>query len=68
MLDDFVAWARQVEGVFRRLVVVPERVNEALDPRWAVIAPYRTTTVAPATVAIEVRLTNLGPEPARTRS
>ncbi len=64
MLDDFVAWARQVEGVFRRLVVVPERVNEALDPRWAVIAPYRTTTVAPATVAIEVRLTNLGPEPA----
>lgn len=67
MLDDFVAWARRVEGVFRRLVVVPERVNEALDPRWAVIAPYRTTTPAPATVAVEVRLTNLGPEPAEAR-
>ncbi|MBA3235822.1 MAG: MBL fold metallo-hydrolase, partial [Chloroflexi bacterium] len=64
MLDDFVAWARTVEGVFRRLMVVPELVDEALDPRWAVIAPYRTTTTAPASVRLEVRLTNLRPEPA----
>ncbi len=64
MLDDFIAWARRVEGVFRRMVVVPERVNEALDPRWAVIAPYRTTTPAGTTVAVDVAVTNLGPEAA----
>lgn len=64
MLDDFIAWARRVEGVFRRLVVVPERVDEALDPRWTVIAPYRTTTLPGRPVELAVRITNLGPEAA----
>ena len=42
MLEDFHAWARQLEGVFRTLVVVPSEVNFALDPNFATLYPYRS--------------------------
>jgi hypothetical protein len=64
MLDDFLAWARQLEVAFRRLAVVPERIDEALDPRFAVFRPYRSAAAPGRQLALDLRVTNLGPEPA----
>ena len=61
MLDDFLAWSRQLEGVFTRLCAVPERVNEALDPDFVVCFPYLSTLGPGDTLALEVRVTNHGP-------
>jgi glyoxylase-like metal-dependent hydrolase (beta-lactamase superfamily II) len=65
ILDDFLAWARQLEVAFKRLAVVPERIDEALDPRFAVLRPYRSASAPGGRVELELRVTNLGPEPAR---
>jgi glyoxylase-like metal-dependent hydrolase (beta-lactamase superfamily II) len=61
MLDDFLAWARQLEDVFVRLCAVPERVNEALDPDVVVCFPYLAAGTPGAEHALEVRVTNHGP-------
>lgn len=61
MLDEFLVWARQLEGLFTRLCVVPERVNEALDPDFAVCFPYLQTVVAGSTFELELRITNHAP-------
>jgi glyoxylase-like metal-dependent hydrolase (beta-lactamase superfamily II) len=61
MLDDFLAWARRLEGAFLRLCPVPERVNEALDPDFVVVFPYHTTAAPGTTMDLEVRFTNHGP-------
>ena len=63
ILDDFLAWARQLEVAFKRLAVVPERIDEALDPRFAVFRPYRSAATRGEQLAMELRVTNLGPEP-----
>jgi hypothetical protein len=63
MLDDFLAWARQLEGAFTRLCAVPERVNEALDPDFVVCFPYLSSIRAGATLELEVRVTEHGPRP-----
>jgi glyoxylase-like metal-dependent hydrolase (beta-lactamase superfamily II) len=62
-LDDFVAWARELELVVRRLVLVPGLEDEALDPYVARVDPYRATVVAGDAVAIDVIVTNHGPVP-----
>jgi glyoxylase-like metal-dependent hydrolase (beta-lactamase superfamily II) len=67
MLDDFLAWARQLEGVFVRLCAVPERVNEALDPDFVHCFPYRSTVAPGGRVRLEVRVTNHGPGPRAAR-
>jgi glyoxylase-like metal-dependent hydrolase (beta-lactamase superfamily II) len=64
VLDDFLAWARQLELAFTRLAAVPERIDEALDPRFAVFRPYRSAAASGGELALELRVTNLGPEPA----
>ncbi|CAN5835166.1 hypothetical protein BH23CHL8_BH23CHL8_11630 [soil metagenome] len=61
MLDDFLAWARQLEGAFTRLCAVPERVNEALDPDFVLCRPYLSRVVAGATLDVAVEVTNHGP-------
>jgi hypothetical protein len=67
MLDDFLAWARQLEGVFTRLCAVPERVNEALDPDFVVCFPYLSTVEPGDPLALEVRVTNHGPSAEEAR-
>jgi hypothetical protein len=64
ILDDFLVWARQLEVAFRRLAIVPERIDEALDPRFAVFRPYRSAAAPGRQLDLELRVTNLGPEPA----
>ena len=68
MLDDFLAWARQLEGVFTRLCAVPERVNEALDPDFVVCFPYLSPDVTAGRAARASRscVTNHGSAAART--
>lgn len=58
MLDDFLAWARQLEGAFTRLCAVPELVNEALDPDFAVCFPYLQAIRPGAEFRLELRVTN----------
>jgi hypothetical protein len=58
MLDDFLVWARQLEGAFTRLCAVPERVNEALDPDFVVCFPYLRTVRAGEQFQLDVRVTN----------
>ncbi len=62
-LDDFVAWARELELVVGRLAPVPGLEDEALDPYVARVDPYRATVVAGQSVAIDVIVTNHGPVP-----
>lgn len=61
MLDDFLVWARQLEGAFTRLVAVPELVDEALDPDFVVCFPYLQGARPGEAIALDVRVTNLGP-------
>jgi glyoxylase-like metal-dependent hydrolase (beta-lactamase superfamily II) len=61
MLDDFLAWARELEGAFTRLCVVPERVNEALDPDFVVCFPYLSSATPGARIDLDVQVTNHGP-------
>jgi glyoxylase-like metal-dependent hydrolase (beta-lactamase superfamily II) len=62
-LDDFVAWARELELVVGRLAPVPGLEDEALDPYVARADPYRASVVAGGQVAIDVLVTNHGPVP-----
>jgi glyoxylase-like metal-dependent hydrolase (beta-lactamase superfamily II) len=61
MLDDFLGWARQLEGAFTRLCAVPERVNEALDPDFVLCRPYLSRAAPGATLDLAVEVTNHGP-------
>jgi glyoxylase-like metal-dependent hydrolase (beta-lactamase superfamily II) len=62
MLDEFLGWARQLEGAFTRLCAVPERVNEALDPDFVVCFPYLSKVGAGAVLELEIRVTEHGPQ------
>jgi glyoxylase-like metal-dependent hydrolase (beta-lactamase superfamily II) len=68
MLEDFHAWARQLEGVFVRLVAVPAEVNFALDPNFATLYPYRSTPKPGQAVELELRVTNHGARAAAARA
>lgn len=57
-LDDFVAWARELELVFARLTPVPGMENEALDPYVARFDPYRATATAGGVVRMRVIIRN----------
>jgi glyoxylase-like metal-dependent hydrolase (beta-lactamase superfamily II) len=60
-LDDFVAWARQLELVIGRLVPVPGLEDEALDPYIARFDPYRASVVAGGRIEVVVIVRNHGP-------
>jgi hypothetical protein len=68
MLEDFHAWARQIEGVFRTLVAVPAEVNFALDPNFAILYPYRNPARPGDRLPIELRVTNHGTADAIARA
>lgn len=60
-LDEFVAWARQLEFVIGRLVPVPGLEDEALDPYVARFDPYRARAVAGDRVEAAIVVRNHGP-------
>ncbi len=60
-LDDFVAWARELELVVGRLAPVPGLEDEALDPYVARIDPYRATVRVGEAATVQVIVTNHGP-------
>jgi len=65
LLDDFIGWAQQIEGVFKRLCVVPELVNESLDPDFAVCFPYLQRVGPGDSFDLDVQVTNHAPETRR---
>ena len=68
-LDDFVAWARELELVVARLAPVPGLEDEALDPYLVRFDPYRAVVVAGSTHRTTVIVTNHAatPRPASIR-
>jgi glyoxylase-like metal-dependent hydrolase (beta-lactamase superfamily II) len=60
-LDDFVAWARDLELVFSRLTPVPGMENEALDPYVARFDPYRAEVRAGGLTRVRVVIRNHAP-------
>lgn len=65
-LDEFVAWARELELVVGRLSPVPGLEDEALDPYVARFDPYRATVNGGATVTTQVIVRNHASEPRET--
>ena len=59
-LDEFVAWARELELVVARLAPVPGLEDEALDPYVVRFDPYRATLSAGGTVETAVIVRNHG--------
>jgi glyoxylase-like metal-dependent hydrolase (beta-lactamase superfamily II) len=57
-LDGFIAWARELELAFGRLVPVPGLENEALDPYPAWFDPYRVAIAPGASVPVKVFVRN----------
>jgi glyoxylase-like metal-dependent hydrolase (beta-lactamase superfamily II) len=68
MLEDFHAWAKHLEGVFATLVAVPAEVNFALDPNFATLYPYRSSTKPGEGLVLELRVTNHGARAADARA
>ena len=62
-LDDFVAWARELELVLSRLTAVPGLENEALDPYVARFDPYRAEARAGGLLRTRVIVRNHGSTP-----
>jgi glyoxylase-like metal-dependent hydrolase (beta-lactamase superfamily II) len=60
-LDEFIAWARQLELIQQRLAPAPDLVDEALDPYIARFDPYRASVGAGGTLATRVIVTNHAP-------
>jgi glyoxylase-like metal-dependent hydrolase (beta-lactamase superfamily II) len=68
MLDDFHGWAKELDGVFVKLVAVPAEVNFALDPNFATLYPYRSPARPGQALPLELRVTNHGARPAEARA
>jgi glyoxylase-like metal-dependent hydrolase (beta-lactamase superfamily II) len=68
ILDDFIAWARDLSDAFAKVVAVPSEVNFALDPNWATLYPYRSTVKPGERALLELRVTNHGPREAFLRA
>ncbi|MEX2184436.1 MAG: MBL fold metallo-hydrolase, partial [Chloroflexota bacterium] len=60
-LDEFVAWARELELVIGRLTPVPGLEDEALDPYVARFDPYRASVIAGGRLEADVIVRNHGP-------
>jgi glyoxylase-like metal-dependent hydrolase (beta-lactamase superfamily II) len=67
-LEDFHAWAKDLEGVLTSLVAVPDEVNFALDPNFATLFPYRTQARPGQLLGMELRVTNHSSRPAELRA
>jgi glyoxylase-like metal-dependent hydrolase (beta-lactamase superfamily II) len=57
-LDDFLAWARELELAVSRLTPVPGLENEALDPYLARFDPYRASVTAGGLARTRVTVRN----------
>jgi len=68
-LDEFVAWARELELVVARLAPVPGMDDEALDPYVVRFDPYRASITAGGTMRTRVVVRNhaANGRPARIR-
>lgn len=66
-LDEFLAWARDLELVVARLAPVPELVDEALDPYVARFDPYRASVLPGGQVETCVIVRNHAAEPREAR-
>jgi hypothetical protein len=66
-LDEFIAWARELELVVERLAAVPGLPDLALDPYPAWFDPYRGTAVPGTELATTVFVRNHAPEPQKAR-
>ena len=68
-LDEFLAWARELEIVVSRLTPVPGLENEALDPYLARFDPYRAGVAAGGFLRTQVLVANHAatPRPAMIR-
>lgn len=66
-LDDFLAWARELELVIGRLAPVPGLENEALDPYVARFDPYRASVVAGGRHETRIIVRNHGAEAREAR-
>lgn len=68
-LDEFLAWARDLELVVSRLTPVPGLENEALDPYLARFDPYRASVAAGGSMdtCVIVRNHAATPRPATVR-
>jgi len=64
ILDEFLAWARELSDAFVGVVAVPDEVNFALDPNWCTLYPYRSTVTAGERVLLSLRVTNHSPRDA----
>jgi glyoxylase-like metal-dependent hydrolase (beta-lactamase superfamily II) len=60
-LDEFVAWARELELIVERLAPVPGLPDEALDPYPGWFDPYRGTVPPGGTLATTVIVRNHAP-------
>jgi glyoxylase-like metal-dependent hydrolase (beta-lactamase superfamily II) len=68
-LDEFLAWARELELAVSRLTPVPGLENEALDPYLARFDPYRADVAAGGSLRTRVLVANHAatPRPATVR-
>ncbi len=66
-LDEFLAWARDLELITARLTPVPGLEDEALDPYVARIDPYRASVVPGARVETRVVVRNHAAEARHAR-
>jgi glyoxylase-like metal-dependent hydrolase (beta-lactamase superfamily II) len=68
ILDDFIAWARDLSDAFVKVVAVPDEVNFALDPNWCTLYPYRSTVTPGQRLLLDLRATNHGAQDAILRA
>jgi glyoxylase-like metal-dependent hydrolase (beta-lactamase superfamily II) len=66
-LDDFMAWARELELVVARLAPVPGLEDEALDPYVARFDPYRASVAPGGRVETRVIVRNHAARPREAR-
>lgn len=59
-LDGFYRWAKNLDDAFVNLAAVPEEIDFALDPNFAVFYPYRTVVQPGSSFDLELRVTNHG--------
>jgi glyoxylase-like metal-dependent hydrolase (beta-lactamase superfamily II) len=66
-LDEFIAWARDLELAMERLCPVPGMVDEALDPYPAWFDPYRASVRPGSAMTTRVMVRNHAPEAREAR-
>jgi hypothetical protein len=66
-LDEFIAWARDLELVMERLCPVPGMADEALDPYPAWFDPYRASVPPGSALTTTVMVRNHAPDAREAR-